>query len=273
MLANSSSRATFISSVKSFIGNYGLNGVDIDLEYPAAQERAAPAEDTPNLTSLFSEMRSSLGTGTIISLATPAGYWFLRGFQLDKIQNSLDYFNMMSYDYHGPWDLNVSGEDGTAKPQTDTRDITTSMNLYKQIGVKFDKLNLGLAWYGRSYAVVEVWREIKANNIKPTLDSASSTYWYNYNGDFITYDDTETWNKKTQMAGNTCFGGTFVWCVFELCYILLVSLIHTLYRSLDQTTPSTPPPVVEDYDVTCQHIASKEVLDACKVNPFDFFHA
>ncbi|KAH6888344.1 glycoside hydrolase [Coprinopsis sp. MPI-PUGE-AT-0042] len=255
MLATSSSRATFISSVKSFIGNYGLNGVDIDLEYPAAQERAAPAEDTPNLTSLFSEMRSSLGTGTIISLATPAGYWFLRGFQLDKIQNSLDYFNMMSYDYHGPWDLNVSGEDGTAKPQTDTRDITTSMNLYKRIGVKFDKCKPG-SCTGESgvKSQVEVWREIKANNIKPTLDSASSTYWYNYNGDFITYDDTETWNKKTQMAGNTCFGGTFVW-------------------SLDQTTPSTPPPVVEDYDVTCQHIASKEVLDACKVNPFDFFHA
>jgi GH18 family chitinase len=87
MLATSSSRATFISSVKSFIGNYGLNGVDIDLEYPAAIERAAPAEgsllnksnafqadvlrqDTPNLTSLFAEMRSSLGTGTIISLGT-----------------------------------------------------------------------------------------------------------------------------------------------------------------------------------------------------------
>ncbi|KAH6879655.1 glycoside hydrolase superfamily [Coprinopsis sp. MPI-PUGE-AT-0042] len=273
MLATSKNRDTFISSVEKFISKYGLDGVDIDLEYPAAPERAAPPQDTPNLTKLFSEMRSRLGKGTIISLATPAGYWFLRGFELDKIEKHLDYFNVMSYDYHGPWDRNIKGEDGTAKPQTDTRDITTSMNLYKRIGLKFEKLNLGLSWYGRTYAVgdckgkgckmtgggkpgpctkqsgvksqVEIWREIKDNNIKPTLDSSSSTYWYNHDGDFITFDDTETWNKKIKMAGETCFGGTFVW-------------------SLDQTKPSTPPPPVEDYDVYCQHIASEKVLEQCK---------
>jgi len=30
-----------------------------------------------------------------LSSATPAGYWFLKGFEIDKIAGSVDYFNMM----------------------------------------------------------------------------------------------------------------------------------------------------------------------------------
>lgn len=43
MISTQARRATFITSVKSFITKYSLDGVDIDLEYPAAMERAAPA--------------------------------------------------------------------------------------------------------------------------------------------------------------------------------------------------------------------------------------
>jgi len=67
-------------------------------EYPASIERGGPPEDTPNLTLFFKELRAGLGS-SLISLATPAGYWFLKGFELDKISGNLDFINMMSYDY------------------------------------------------------------------------------------------------------------------------------------------------------------------------------
>jgi GH18 family chitinase len=86
--------------------------------------------------------------------------------------------SISAYDYHGPWDRNLSGEDGTAKPHTSTLDILDSMRLYTRAGVDFNKrsyspsfpvayvgsimivddesnfaVNLGLAWYGRTFAV------------------------------------------------------------------------------------------------------------------------
>ena len=68
------------------------------LQDPAAIERQAPPSDTPNLTAFFSDLRAALPSN-ILSLATPAGYWFLKGFDIDKIAPKLDMINMMSYDY------------------------------------------------------------------------------------------------------------------------------------------------------------------------------
>jgi len=47
-------------------------------EYPASTERGGPPSDTPNLTAFFKELRAALPS-TIISIASPAGYWFMKG--------------------------------------------------------------------------------------------------------------------------------------------------------------------------------------------------
>lgn len=86
---------------RSVYASASLNPGPSALEYPAATERQAPPSDTPNLTAFFGELRSGLGSA-IISLATPAGYWFLKGFEMDKIAPKLDMINMMSYDYRTP---------------------------------------------------------------------------------------------------------------------------------------------------------------------------
>ncbi|TFL04430.1 glycoside hydrolase [Pterulicium gracile] len=238
MISTQANRSKFINSCKSFISKYSLDGIDIDMEYPAAMERGGPATDTPSLTAFFKEAKAGL-SGKIVSVAAPAGYWFLKGFEIDKVVDHVDYINMMSYDFHGAWDKDVDDEDGTAKPHTSSLDIMDAISLYTRAKVDLSKVNLGMAWYGRTYAVggckgigckfstggkagkctgessiksqTEIWDEIKANNIKPTYDTKSHTYWYNHNSDFVTYDDTDSWKHKTEMAGKYCFGGTFVW--------------------------------------------------------------
>ncbi|RXW14220.1 hypothetical protein EST38_g11635 [Candolleomyces aberdarensis] len=220
MISTRANRAKFITSVQNFLSKYNLDGIDIDMEYPAAIERQGPTSDTPNLTAFFSEIKTALGS-KVVSVAAPAGYWFLRGFEINKIVKDVTYINMMSYDFHGPWDLAVQGEDGTAKPHTSSKEIMDAINLYTRAGVDFNKVNLGLAWYGRTYAVggcrgtgclmsgggkpgpctgessiksqTEIWNEIKDAKITPTYDSNTHTYWYNKDGDFITYDDTNSW--------------------------------------------------------------------------------
>lgn len=82
--------------------------VDVTLMHPLATDR-------PNFTTLLREMRAALGSGKIISVGTsflhfaspmhgvqlffpalPAGYWFLRGFEPDKVDDYVDYINVMS---------------------------------------------------------------------------------------------------------------------------------------------------------------------------------
>ena len=47
--------------------------------------------------------------------------------------------NTLAYDYHGPWDMEVQGESGIAKPHTSSEDIMDSIELYTRAGIDFDK--------------------------------------------------------------------------------------------------------------------------------------
>ncbi|CCO33578.1 hypothetical protein BN14_07662 [Rhizoctonia solani AG-1 IB] len=138
MISASANCATFIASVKSFLTTYKLNGIDIDIEYPASIKRGGPPSDTPNLTTFFKELRSGLPS-TEISLATSSSYWFLKGFELDKIAPSVSFINMMSYDYHSPWNTTVNGVNSSALPQTSLEEIKESVLLHTRIGIDMAK--------------------------------------------------------------------------------------------------------------------------------------
>ncbi|KAK7461770.1 hypothetical protein VKT23_008201 [Stygiomarasmius scandens] len=239
MISSSSNRATFISSVSSFLSKFSLDGIDIDFEYPSAVERNAPPTDTPNLTAFFKELRTALGS-KIISCATPAGYWFLKGFEIDKIAPSVDYLNMMSYDFHGPWDTDIVDQAPVTNPHTSIVDMRNSALLYIRAGVDLSKVNLGLAYYGRSYQLADAScsgynctmvgggtagpctstpgvlaqfeiEDLLHNGITPTHDSTSETYWFDNQGSLVTFDQQDTWNVKQAFAETSCFGGTFIW--------------------------------------------------------------
>ncbi|KAJ3515636.1 hypothetical protein NLJ89_g1634 [Agrocybe chaxingu] len=243
MIESAANRAAFTASCNQFINQYNVAGIDIDFEYPASVERQGPPSDTPNLTTFFREFRAGLGSSRTITIATPAGYWFLKGFEMDKIAPNLDFINMMSYDYHGPWDATIPSEDGTAKPQSSVLDMIDSTLLYVKAGVNMNQVNLGLAWYGRTYKLLDstctgygcdmtgggnvgrctgesgILANFEIDNImldadiRPVLDRSSQTRWFNYNGDLITFDDEGTWAAKTQFAKDRCFGGTMVWSI------------------------------------------------------------
>lgn len=60
MALNSTTRATFISNLLSFIETYNFDGVDLDWEYPF--ENYGRWADTGNFVNLVKEMRAAFGT-------------------------------------------------------------------------------------------------------------------------------------------------------------------------------------------------------------------
>ena len=112
---------TFFESLVTFLVNNNFDGVDLDWEYPVADDRGGKPEDYQNMVTLMKRLRERLDQtgrhyGISITLVCrllsyfrlpassrtdkpqPASYWYLRGFDLNNIEPHVDWFNVMTYD-------------------------------------------------------------------------------------------------------------------------------------------------------------------------------
>lgn len=107
MVSTSANRAAFISSIISFMDEYGFTGADLDWEYPVDEDRGGRKDDADNLVLLVREMRAAFGSRYGLSLTLAPDFWYLRGFKPREMQPYVDFMGFMAYDLHGPWDTDV----------------------------------------------------------------------------------------------------------------------------------------------------------------------
>jgi chitinase len=107
MVSTSANRKAFIASIGSFLRTYNFDGVDLDWEYPAADDRGGIKADKVNFVKFLQELRSAFGNRYGISLTLPASFWYMQGFDVKSIQQYVDWMNMMSYDIHGNIPFNL----------------------------------------------------------------------------------------------------------------------------------------------------------------------
>jgi chitinase len=101
MAASETNTQTFINGLIKFMDTYGFDGIDLDWEYPAADDRGGVPADFTNYVSLVKAIRLAFGTKYGFSITLPTSYWYLQHFDLANIQDSVDWFNFMAYDLHG----------------------------------------------------------------------------------------------------------------------------------------------------------------------------
>jgi GH18 family chitinase len=116
-------RATFVVSARLFLEKYGFQGLDIDWEYPSASDRGGRPQDKENFIKLLEEMRAVFGSKFGISVAIPASFPYLQGFDLKPMEQYVDWFNLMSYDLHGLWDANYEGLGPYMLPHTSLTEL------------------------------------------------------------------------------------------------------------------------------------------------------
>ncbi|KAF6841708.1 hypothetical protein CPLU01_00380 [Colletotrichum plurivorum] len=247
MVSTAANRAAFISSLLEFMEAYGFQGADIDWEYPSEPKRGGRADDAANLVLLMKEMRAAFsprGYGSSIALAPD--YWYLRGFRPFEMQQYVDFMGFMSYDLHGPWDTDVKALGSIVRPQTDITEIKKNLMPLWYDGVDPAKVNLGLAFYGRTYTLAdpscgemgcafvagqggaagdctafqgvlsnrEIRRIIEDQNITPSLNATAMVKYFTYSGNsWVGYDDEETYALKRAVADDLCIGGTMIWSI------------------------------------------------------------
>jgi len=170
------SREVFAQSCVDFIMEYGFDGVDIDWEYPVEgglEGNHNSSLDKQNFTFLLQKIRELLdlqssidGKDYLLTIATSASSIYVENIEVDLIHPYLDWINIMTYDLHGPWggetnavtNFNSSlypiDEDPSPYPINEDFNLHASVQLYIQLGVPREKLNAGLAFYGRGFAGV-----------------------------------------------------------------------------------------------------------------------
>ncbi|KAK3291492.1 glycoside hydrolase superfamily [Chaetomium fimeti] len=154
-------RQTFVRNLVNFVNEWGLDGVDIDWEYPGAQDLpeipAGSLDDGKNLAACLVLLRDLLSPDKSLSIATPASYWYLRGFPMAKMAASLDYIVYMTYDLHGQWDYGNEWADpgcpagNCLRSHVNLTETINALSMITKADVPSNKLAVGIASYGRSF--------------------------------------------------------------------------------------------------------------------------
>lgn len=181
MAAAPAGRTFFITQVMNIVRTYGLDGVDIDWEFPRTDDGTSVT-----YTALMKQLSDSchLGSKYYLTAAITAGKY--AGAIRDAISNELwqgnyvDWFNIMSYD-----DFSTTQP---YKHHCDYSLATTSLNYWIGTrGMPGTKAVLGIAGYGRPSGITQTntvltYSDILSRGGNPFSDSAIVT-----NGGFSNY--------------------------------------------------------------------------------------
>ena len=165
------SREQFAMSCVDFVSRYGFDGVDIDWEFPVdggLPGNTVRPEDKRNYTLLLAEIRSHLDAAGeyLLTIAAPSSPDLIDNIEADLIHPYVDWIDLMTYDFHGPWGgpadpvthfnapLRPAGDDPLGEPYRSAYNLQAAVDAYRARGVPAGKLHPGLAFYGRGYGGV-----------------------------------------------------------------------------------------------------------------------
>jgi len=280
--ATNQARRTFAASCIEFIDRYGFDGIDIDWEYPVVggiEDNHNRREDRQNFTLLLAELRERLDLHEwlrnrhyILTATVSANPDYVRNLEVNRIHNYVNWLNVMTYDFHGPWfgaadevtnfnsPLHVAPDDPVGEPFHSSFNVEAGIQQFIDLGAPREKLNIGLAFYGRGYGGVEdqnngLFVEYAQQAPFGTWEPGSfdywqleeifvnrnnyTRYWHNrakvpwlYNPDshiMISYDDEQSIGDKVEFTKNIDVGGVVFW---EFSADKHSSLINVVYDHL-----------------------------------------
>lgn len=241
--ATQSARRRFARSAADLAAEQGLDGIDLDWEFPVSGGREGTPHrpsDGENYSLLLQAVREALdaqgeadGKSYLLSAAIPPGKNFLENVRPAAMAEAVDYLFFMGYDLHGPWDalagFNAPLESpGGASPRY-TASVREGVDSWLAAGVPPEKLVLGMPLYGYRYQLAPgesgpdsrftaarsaSYDQIAAQDL-PRLSrrfhpDAQAPYLVG-DGWFISYDDPSSIAAKAGFARDAGLGGIGFW--------------------------------------------------------------
>ncbi|OTA84778.1 glycoside hydrolase family 18 protein [Hypoxylon sp. CO27-5] len=245
--SSSANRSKFIAALIKFMKEWGFDGVDLDWEYPAAPDRRGNAADSRNYLFLVQDIRAQFDAqnrGWGLSFTAPASYWYMRWFNIESMAMYVDWINLMSYDLHGSWDSLGNWIGPHVYAHTNMTEIKEALQLLWRNNVPAEKVNLGLAFYGRSYTLVDPscntpgcefkdpgrpyrcgtqggylpYKDIASIrtgiDVHEVHDEETGAMYMTYDHDqWVSFDTPETLKAKVDYANSIGLRGIFIWAI------------------------------------------------------------
>ncbi|KAJ2716643.1 hypothetical protein H4R19_000534 [Coemansia spiralis] len=155
---------TLIAELVNQMSSNGFDGVDIDWEYPGRPGDTCnivdSANDTPNLLRFLQQLRTTLDTRfgagkKLITMAVSLTPFAVNDKPLTDVSPFVkvtDFINLMTYDINGSW-LDQTGPNAPLyyeEYKATAASVATAIKAWTKAGWPASKLNVGLAFYGRS---------------------------------------------------------------------------------------------------------------------------
>jgi len=231
-------RANMVKNVRDFVMQNGYDGVDLDWEYPDGVEQRS------NCTLLMAALRKELPSPRYdLSMAVPAdpNKPGSGSYDVEALAQILDYFNVMTYDFHGPWSKHAGHNSplfqNAADPGHSRASLATAIDTWlNYFHVAPEKLNIGTGFYGYEFTTAtDLWGACDCSRttfsrdygryIKQRVDLMGWKRYFDSDAQapylmretrtepgVITYDDPESIARKVDyVVGTRGLGGFFTW--------------------------------------------------------------
>ena len=233
-------RSVLSRNILRFLLTHNFDGVDIDWEFPVFS--SGHVEDRDNFIALLQEIRSLFqrqAPDKLLSVAVAADVTIVNlGYDAAGINSSVDYVNLMSYDYTDwHWYYPFSGHNAALSPFSRVPYLAAlntqfSANLWHGMGVAKSKIMVGIPTYSHTFRLLssrlhypgapctsegpeltygEVCRFLRQPGSTRVWDAAAAVP-YAFNASvWVTYEDQESAAKKAVWIRDNHFGGSMTY--------------------------------------------------------------
>src|SRR5699024_6218840 len=244
------SRDDFAESAVKMIKNYGLDGIDLDWEFPGQPGPGITyrAEDKQHFTLMLKSLRRQLDslshkrglTGDdryLLTIASNDNQAFFEHTQMGLLHQYLDFINVMAYDMFTVGSETTGHHTGLyqSSPDDPARTTAAAVQRHLDAGIPAQKIVVGVAFYGRSWQGVVPQRHglyqpfekfyrfiqyeeltdhyINKNGFKRYWDEAAKApyLWSADQKIMISYDDPESLRHKANYIKENNLGGVMYW--------------------------------------------------------------
>ena len=241
------SRRVFVASAVDFVRRHDLDGFDVDWEYPGLPGDDNPhrPEDRETFTALMADLRAALdrlgaerGRRLLLTFAAGAFPDYLAHTEMAKVQASVDFVNLMTYDFRVAEGGEPAGHHANLYPHpADPRghSVDGAVRDFLAAGVPPSKLVVGVPFYGRVWGGVEskdgLYRQ--GRPLGERLDTRHAALaalagrdgwvrewdavaqapvlWNEGRQAFVTYEDEESLRLKSRYVREKGLAGVMFW--------------------------------------------------------------
>lgn len=213
MAADETHRKNFCQNCLAAVNKYNLDGIDIDWEYPTSSSAgiSSSPDDTKNFTLLMRDLRSVLGSGKLLTMASSASAKYV---DFNNATQYMDFVNIMTYDMGKPPYHNA----GLYPSSMTKRSCDEAVALHYSAGVPYEKLVLGIPFYGHGNGSEYSTESVDFNEINPSdyikrWDSVAMVpYLVNASGTMVlSYDDETSVGLKADYVKTKGLKGAMYW--------------------------------------------------------------